>query len=126
MNRAAAFIEKLTEVQRIAGHLLAHLQASEHDKFGSSLPIAPGIPVRLGARRKRRQQIERCVISTFRVAENMGPVISTFRSPRAWDSKASLANGSQSFVHSSSAKGFGRDKDESVELEFNLLTVKRT
>ena len=77
MNRAAAFIEKLTEVQRIAGHLLAHLQASEHDKFGSSLPIAPGIPVRLGARRKRRQQIERCVISTFRVAENMGPNGST-------------------------------------------------
>ena len=37
MNRAAAFIEKLTEVQRIAEHLLAQLQASEHDKFAAHL-----------------------------------------------------------------------------------------
>jgi hypothetical protein len=34
MNRAA-FIEKLTEVQRTIEQLLAQLQASEHDKFAA-------------------------------------------------------------------------------------------
>ena len=67
------FIAKLTEIQQNAGQLLSQLQASEHDKFAAHL---------YRARREYRsdcdhagksgKQIERCLISTFRVAESMG------------------------------------------------------
>ena len=67
------FIAKLTEIQQSAGQLLSQLQASEHDKFAAHL---------YRSRREYRsdcdhagksdKQIERCVISTFRVAESMG------------------------------------------------------
>jgi hypothetical protein len=81
MNRAA-LIEKLTEVQKIVRHLLAHLQASEHDKFAAHLyqsrreyRAAGELPG------KGSKNIERCIISTF-------------QSPRAWASGATFANGS--------------------------------
>ena len=61
------------DVQQNVGQLLAQLQASEHDKFSAHL---------YRSRREFRsacdhagksgKQIERCVISTFRVAESMG------------------------------------------------------
>jgi hypothetical protein len=67
------FIAKLTEIQQNVGQLLAQLQASEHDRFAAHL---------YRARREYRsdcdhagksgKQIERCLISTFRVAESMG------------------------------------------------------
>jgi hypothetical protein len=67
------FIAKLTEIQENAGQLLSQLQASEHDKFAAHL---------YRARREYRsdcdhagksgKQIERCLLSTFRVAESMG------------------------------------------------------
>jgi hypothetical protein len=64
-----AFISKLTEIQRTVEHLLSHLQASEHDAFAAHL---------YRSRREYRlacdsgKPIERCLISTFRVAESMG------------------------------------------------------
>ena len=67
------FIEKLTEIQQTVGQLLAQLQASEHDRFAAHLYRSrreyrsacdhPG---------KSGKQIERCLISTFQVAESMG------------------------------------------------------
>jgi hypothetical protein len=66
-------IAKLTEIQQNVEQLLAQLQASEHDKFAAHL---------YRSRREYRsacdhsgksgKPIERCVISTFRVAESMG------------------------------------------------------
>jgi hypothetical protein len=63
------FITKLAEIQENAGQLLSQLQASEHYKFAAHL---------YRARRKYRsacdssgksgKQIERCLISTFKVA----------------------------------------------------------
>jgi hypothetical protein len=72
VNRAA-FIEKLTEVQKIVGHLLAHLQASEHDKFAAHL-YQSRREYRAACERagKGSKNIERCIISTFQVAESMG------------------------------------------------------
>ena len=67
------FIEKLTEIQQNVGQLLAQLQASEHDKFAAHL---------YRSRREYRsacdssgksgKPIERCLISTFQVAESLG------------------------------------------------------
>ena len=67
------FIAKLTEIQQNVEQLLAQLQASEHDKFAAHL---------YRSRREYRsdcdhagksgKQIERCLISTFRVAESLG------------------------------------------------------
>jgi hypothetical protein len=72
MNREA-FIEKLTQVQQIVEQLLAQLQASEHDKFAAHLYRSRkeyrAVCQRAG---KSGKQIERCVISTFRIAESMG------------------------------------------------------
>ena len=65
MNRAA-FIEKLTEIQRTVEQLLIQLKTSEHDAFAAHL---------YQSRREYRsacdhsgksgKQIERCLISTF-------------------------------------------------------------
>ena len=73
MMHRETFIAKLTEIQQNAGQLLAQLQASEQDKFAAHL---------YRARREYRsdcehsgksgKQIERCLISTFRVAASLG------------------------------------------------------
>ena len=67
------FIAKLSEIQQNVDFLLSQLQASEHDKFAAHL---------YRSRREYRsacdhsgksgKPIERCLISTFRVAESMG------------------------------------------------------
>jgi hypothetical protein len=60
-------------VQRTVQQLLDQLQASEHDKFAAHLYQSRReyrhVCERTG---KSGKQIERCVISTFRVAESMG------------------------------------------------------
>ena len=67
------FIEKLTEVHQTVEQLLAQLQASEHDKFAAHLYRSRreyrSVCQRAG---KSGKQIERCVISSFRIAESMG------------------------------------------------------
>jgi len=67
------FIEKLTEVQQTVEQLLAGLQASEHDRFVSHLYRSRreyrSVCKRAG---KGGKQIERCLISTFQVAESIG------------------------------------------------------
>jgi hypothetical protein len=67
------FIEKLTELQRTVEELLAELQASEHDKFAAHLYRSRreyrSVCQRAG---KSGKQIERCVISSFQIAESMG------------------------------------------------------
>ena len=72
MNRAA-FIEKLTEIQRTVEGLLAQLQASEHDAFAAHL-YQSRREYRLACDHsgKSGKQIERCLISTFKVAESIG------------------------------------------------------
>jgi hypothetical protein len=67
------FIEKLTEVQRTVEQLLAQLQASEHDSFAAHL-YRSRREYRSACQRagKSGNQIERCVMSTFQVAESMG------------------------------------------------------
>jgi hypothetical protein len=73
MMHRETFIEKLTEVQQIVEQLLAQLQASEHDKFAAHL-YRSRREYRSACQRagKGGKQIERCVISTFQVAESMG------------------------------------------------------
>ena len=67
------FITKLTEIQENAGQLLSQLQASEHDKFVAHLYRSRreyrSVCERAG---KSGKPIERCLISTFQVAESMG------------------------------------------------------
>ena len=67
------FIAKLTEMQQTVEQLLAQLQASEHDKFAAHL-YRSRREYRSACERagKSGKQIERCVISTFQVAESMG------------------------------------------------------
>ena len=67
------FIAKLTEIQENVEQLLAQLQASEHDKFAAHL-YRSRREYRSACERagKSGKQIERCIISTFRVAESMG------------------------------------------------------
>ena len=72
MNRTT-FIEKLTEVQRTVEHLLAQLQASEHDKFVAHLYQARK-QYRLICERpnKGNKAVEREVISSYQVAQSLG------------------------------------------------------
>ena len=72
MNRTA-FIEKLTEIQRTVEQLLTQLQASEHDAFAAHL-YQSRREYRLACDHsgKSGKQIERCLISTFKVAESIG------------------------------------------------------
>ena len=67
------FIEKLTEVRQTVEQLLAQLEASGHDKFAAHL-YRSRREYRSACQRagKGGKQIERCVISTFQVAESMG------------------------------------------------------
>jgi hypothetical protein len=68
-----AFIAKLTEIRQAVDQLLAQLQASEHDKFAAHLYRARR-EYRLDCDHagKSGKQIERCLISTYRVAESLG------------------------------------------------------
>jgi hypothetical protein len=67
-----AFIAKLAEVQGTVSQLLAELQASEHDKFATHLYRSRKEYRSACARSgKSGKPIERCVISTFRVAESI-------------------------------------------------------
>jgi hypothetical protein len=67
------FIAKLSEVQQTVEQLLAQLQVSEHDKFAAHL-YRSRREYRSACERagKGGKQIERCVISSFQVAESMG------------------------------------------------------
>jgi uncharacterized protein YhaN len=72
MNRAT-FIEKLTEVQKTVEQLLAQLQVSEHDKFVAHLYHSRREYRHVCERPdKGNKQIERCVISTFQIAQSLG------------------------------------------------------
>jgi hypothetical protein len=68
-----AFIEKLTEIQQTVGQLLVQLQTSEHDEFAAHL-YRSRREYRSACQRagKGGKQIERCLISTFQVAESIG------------------------------------------------------
>ena len=72
MNRAA-FIARLTEIQRTVEQLLAQLQTSEHDAFAAHLYQSRweyrSVCQPAG---KGGKQIERCIISSFQIAESMG------------------------------------------------------
>ena len=67
------FIAKLTEVQQTVEQLLAQLQASEHDAFAAHL-YQSRREYRLACDHsgKSGKQIERSLISTFKVAESIG------------------------------------------------------
>jgi hypothetical protein len=67
------FIAKLADIQQSVGQLLAELQASGHDAFAAHL-YRSRQEYRLVCQRagKGGKQIERCAISTFKVAESMG------------------------------------------------------
>ena len=72
MNRET-FIARLTEVQQIVEQLLSQLQASEHDAFAAHLYRSRReFRSRCERAGKSGKAIERCAISTFRVAESMG------------------------------------------------------
>jgi len=67
------FIAKLTEIQQSVEQLLTQVQRSEHDAFAAHL---------YRSRREYRsacdhsgksgKQIDRCLLSTFKIAESMG------------------------------------------------------
>lgn len=60
-------------MQRTVEELLAQLQASEHDKFAAHLyPSRREYRLVCQHAGKSGKQIERCVISTFQIAESMG------------------------------------------------------
>ena len=67
------FIAKLTEIRQTVDQLLAQLQASEHDRFAAHL-YRSRREYRLDCDHagKSGEQIERCLISTFKVAESLG------------------------------------------------------
>jgi hypothetical protein len=71
--RRHILIAKLTEVQETVGQLLSQLQKSEHDKFAAHL-YRSRRKYRSPCERSRKggKQIERCLASTFHVAESMG------------------------------------------------------
>ena len=72
-NAPETFIAKLTEIRQTVDQFLAQLQASEHDKFAAHL-YRSRREYRLDCDHagKSGKQIERCLISTFRVAESLG------------------------------------------------------
>jgi hypothetical protein len=67
------FLAKLTEIQQTVEQLLAQLQASEYAKFAAH-PYRSRREYRAACERsgKGGKQTERCLISTFQVAESMG------------------------------------------------------
>ena len=64
---------KLTEILQNVEQLLAQLEASEHNRFAAHL-YRSRREYRSACQRagKSGNQIERCVIATFQVAESMG------------------------------------------------------
>ena len=77
------FIAKLADIQQSAGQLLAQLEASEHDAFASHL-YRSRREYRLVCQRagKGVKSIERCLISTFKIAaESMGFI----GDPQQWE-----------------------------------------
>ncbi len=69
----AAVIEQLKETQQTLANLLALLESGERDRFAAHL-YQSRREYRLVYERggKGGKQIERCIISTFQVAESMG------------------------------------------------------
>jgi triphosphoribosyl-dephospho-CoA synthetase len=67
------FIAKLTEMQQTIEQLLTQLQTSQHDKFAAHL-YRSRREYRSACDRsgKGGKAIERCLLSTFQVAESMG------------------------------------------------------
>jgi hypothetical protein len=67
------FIAKLSEIRQTVDQLLTQLQLSEHDKFAAHL-YRSRREFRSACDRsgKSGKPIERCVISTFRVAKSLG------------------------------------------------------
>jgi hypothetical protein len=67
------FVAKLTEIQESVGQLLSQLQSSEHDAFAAHL-YRSRREFRSACQHagKSGKQIERCVISSFQIAESMG------------------------------------------------------
>ena len=67
------FVAKLSEIQQTVEYLLAQLQANEHDAFAAHLYRSRreygSVCERAG---KSGKQIERCLISSFQVAESIG------------------------------------------------------
>ena len=59
-------------MQRTVEQLLSQLQASEHDKFAAHFIGREGNIGQLARARKSGKPIERCVISSFRVADGIG------------------------------------------------------
>jgi hypothetical protein len=60
-------------MQHTVEQLLAQLKASEHDKFAAHLYQAPREYRHVSERPgKGNKAVERCVISTFQIAESMG------------------------------------------------------
>jgi hypothetical protein len=92
MNRAAV-IEKLTEVRRTVDHLLAQLQASDHDRFVAHVYQARKQYRRVCERpNKGNKAIEREVISSYQIAQSLGST-ATFASGNTgcgFTSKAAL------------------------------------
>ena len=71
--KRATFIEKLTEVRRMVDHLLAQLQASDHDRFVAHLYLARKQYRLVGERpNKGNKAIEREVISSYQIAQSLG------------------------------------------------------
>jgi hypothetical protein len=72
MNRAV-FIEQLRATQQTVEKLLVLLESSEQDRFASHL-YRSRQEYRLVCQRagKGGKPIERCLISTFKIAESMG------------------------------------------------------
>jgi hypothetical protein len=66
-------IAKISEIQRTAEQLLVQLQANECDAFAAHLYRARReYRLACDSSGKSGKPIERCLISTFRVAESMG------------------------------------------------------
>jgi hypothetical protein len=67
------FVAKLTEIRQSVEHLLAQLQSSEHDALATHLYRSPReYRSAYDHSGKSGKQIERCLISTFKIAESMG------------------------------------------------------
>jgi hypothetical protein len=67
-----AFIAKLTEVQQTVEQLLAELQQSQHDKFAAHLYRSRREWSACERSGKGGKAIERCNVTTFRIAQSMG------------------------------------------------------
>jgi hypothetical protein len=67
-NACGAIIEQLRETRKTLETLRSYLEFSDHDRFASPYTSRGGILVC----QRGGKQIERCVISSVRIAESMG------------------------------------------------------